>query len=71
MTLDQMREELSAMLKSARAGEDAEDLVAAALFSGRATGIEDALKLINMVLQTETSARIKAAAQGTPLPRTN
>ena len=58
VTLDQVRAELAKMLELARAGEKAVDPTARAFSSGRATGIEDAIKLINKVLQAEHAKRI-------------
>ena len=70
MTLDQVREELVKRLELARAGGKAVDPAARAFSSGHAAGLEDAIKLLDQVLQAEASARIKAAAQGTPLSHT-
>ena len=61
MTGDQVREQLVKMLAVSREGTKVVDPMARAFSSGRATGIEDALKL--KVLQAEQAARIKAAAQ--------
>jgi hypothetical protein len=56
MTLDQVREELVKMLKLARAGSKAVDPTARAFASGHAAGLEDAIKLINSVLQAKHAA---------------
>ena len=56
------------MLELARVGSKAIDPSARAFASGHAAGLEDAIKLLDQVLQTKASARIKAAAQGTPYP---
>ena len=64
MTLDQVREQLVRRLELARAGSKAVDPTARAFSSGHAAGLEDAIKLLDQVLQAEASARIKAAAQG-------
>lgn len=64
MTADQIREELVKMLAVSREGTKAVDPTARGFESGRATGIEDAIKLIDEALQADNVARIKAAAQG-------
>jgi hypothetical protein len=64
MTLDQVREGLAKILEISRAGSKAVDPTARTWASGRVTGLEDALKLIDRILQAEASARIKAAVQG-------
>ena len=61
MTLDQVREELAKMLELSRTSAKVVDPTARTWASGRVTGLEDAIKLIDQVLQAEASARIKAA----------
>jgi hypothetical protein len=68
VTLDQVREELVKMLAVSREGTKAVDPTARSFESGRVTGIEDAVKLIDKALQAEQTARIKAAAQGKAWP---
>jgi hypothetical protein len=63
VTLDQVREELAKRLELARAESKAVDPTARAFASGHAAGLEDAIKLIDIFVQVEASARIKAAAQ--------
>lgn len=71
-SLDQVREELVKMLELSRTGEKAVDPIARSFASGRVSGIESALKLIDKALQAEASARIRAAAQGGKgLPRSD
>jgi hypothetical protein len=64
VTLDQVREELVKMLAVSREGAKAVDPTARSFESGRVTGLEDAVRLIDKALQAEASARIKAAIQG-------
>ena len=64
VTLDQVREQLVKMLAVSREGSKAVDPTAQAFASGHAAGLEDAIKLLDQVLQAEASARLKAAAQG-------
>jgi hypothetical protein len=62
VNLDLVREELAKMLEVSRAGSKAVDPVARAFSSGHATGIEDAIKILDRALQAERTERIKAAA---------
>ena len=64
MTLDQVREELVKRLELAREGSKAVDPTARAFSSGHAAGLEDAIKLLDQILQAEASARIKEAGRG-------
>lgn len=64
VSLDQVREQLVRLLELAQAGREAVDPIAHSFESGRVTGLEDAIKLIDKALQAEAAARIKAAAQG-------
>jgi hypothetical protein len=64
VTLDQVREQLAKMLEIARAETKAVDPTARTFAAGHAAGLEDAIKLIDKVLQAEQAARIKAAAPG-------
>jgi len=64
MTFDQVREELVKMLKISRAGEKSVDMETQAFNSARATGLEDAIELIDKVLEGELAAYAKGASQG-------
>lgn len=64
MTFDQVRDELAKGLELAQAGTKAIDPVARAFSLGSASGLEEALALIDKALQEEQAARIKAAATG-------
>ena len=64
VTLDHVREELGKMLELSQKGTKAVDPIARSFESGRVTGLEDAIKLIDKVLQAEQAARIKVIAQG-------
>jgi hypothetical protein len=68
VTFDQVRKELVKMLAVSREGAKAVDPTARSFESGRVTGLEDAVKLIDKALQAEASARIKAAVQGKARP---
>lgn len=68
-SLDQLRERLVRLLELARAGTKAVDPIARSFESGRVTGLEEAIELIDEALQAEGAARIKAAVQGRPLSR--
>jgi hypothetical protein len=67
--LDQMREELVKLLELARARSKAMDPTARAFSSGHATGLADAIRILDRALQSEQEARIRAAAQGKDSPR--
>jgi hypothetical protein len=64
VTLDHVREELGKMLELSQKSTKAVDPIARSFESGRVTGLEDAIKLIDKVLQAEQAARIKTAEQG-------
>lgn len=64
-----MREQLAKRLELAQAREKAVDQRAVEFNSGRASALQDALKLIDKAIQAEQAARIKEAAQGRARPQ--
>lgn len=60
VTLDQIRKALVKVLELSRAGKKAIDPIARSFESGRVTGLEDAIKLLDKALQAEHAERIKA-----------
>ena len=54
MTLEQVREELAKRIKVAQAGTKATDPTDRAFASGHATGLEDAIKMLDKVLKSQS-----------------
>ena len=65
-SLDQVREELVASLEISRVGSKAVDPVARSFSTGRISGLEEALRILDKALQEEHTARIRAAAKDRP-----
>ena len=64
MTLKEIRDHLAAALETARTGGEAVNEEARSFNLGYASGLQEALKLIDRTLDAERATRIKDAMQG-------
>jgi len=64
MTLDRIREEIHSAFEASRIGVSAVDRVDRAFSEGRASGLADALHIIDKALNELKAARLKAIAEG-------